>query len=104
MSKVQLVLQFKPWDDRPFDQLIEFEDQLMAVLEGIGEVDGHDLGSGEANIFILTDKLSPVLTRTAGVLAVSGLRSICSAGYRSLEQRSYVRVWPLGDASPFRVA
>ena len=47
----QLVLQFAPWSDRDFDDLARLEEQLDAVLPS-AEVDGHDLGSNEANIFV----------------------------------------------------
>jgi hypothetical protein len=49
----QLVLQFATNSVRDYDDLVALERQLVAEL-GESEVDGHDMGSGEANIFILT--------------------------------------------------
>lgn len=35
--------------------MIELEETIMRSLGNLGKVDGHDAGSGEMNIFILTD-------------------------------------------------
>ena len=52
----QLVLQFKADGDLgSFDKLVSFEEALSSVLGQMADVDGHDSGSGEMNIFILTD-------------------------------------------------
>ena len=52
----QLVLQFKADGDLgSFEKLVSFEETLSLLLGQIAEVDGHDFGSGEMNIFILTD-------------------------------------------------
>jgi hypothetical protein len=48
----QLVLQFPANSVRDYDDLVALEQQLAAEL-GENAVDGHDMGSGEANIFIL---------------------------------------------------
>jgi hypothetical protein len=101
---IQLVLQFKPWGDRPFDDLLDLESRLVTALQGTGDVDGHDVGSDEANIFIITTQLAPTLTACMGVLQLSGLRSICSAAYRDVAEDRYTRVWPVGDRSPFHIA
>jgi hypothetical protein len=39
-----------------FEDIISFEDALIGLLSGKADVDGHDFGSGEANIFIITSK------------------------------------------------
>ena len=52
--KYQLVLQW-PVPEINFDKLIEIEDLLIQRLPGDHQVDGHDFGSGESNIFLLTD-------------------------------------------------
>ena len=36
--------------------MIELEEGIMTSLGNLGQVDGHDAGSGEMNIFILTDQ------------------------------------------------
>jgi hypothetical protein len=54
--KIQLVLQFKPDEDLgSFDKLIAFEEVLSSLIGEAAEVDGDDFGTGELNIFSLTE-------------------------------------------------
>jgi hypothetical protein len=54
--KYQLVLQFQAESVQEFDELAVLEDLLVENLPSHSVVDGHDIGSGELNIFILTDQ------------------------------------------------
>ena len=98
----QLVLQFAPWSDRDFELLVQLEDQLDAVL-GSDEVDGHDLGSNEANIFVVTEHPAPALQACLPVIREAGLLANFSAGCRSVGEDVCARAWPVGDAAPFVV-
>ena len=98
----QLVLQFAPWSDRAFDDLVRLEDRLDALVDS-GEVDGHDLGSNEANIFIVTANPRATLDACLPVIGEADLLAKLSAGYRLVDGDAYSRVWPLGDSSPFSV-
>jgi len=99
----QLVLQWPASALRGYDEVLQVED---ALIEGLGElalVDGHDSGSGEINIFMLTDEptktfalAKPVLERLKVVI---GLR----AAFRDLSSDDYVVIWPSGLSS-FSVA
>ena len=96
----QLVLQFSQWNDRAFDDLIRLEESLA---EAVGEkaIDGHDLGSGEANIFILTESLDADFEACLPRIVDAGLLSNFSAGYRAMDAEEYKRIWPRDDSSPF---
>ena len=98
----QLVLQFAPWSDGDFDDLVRLEDHLSALTEA-GDVDGHDLGSNEANIFILTKNPAAALQACLPCIAEADLLQKLSAGYRSVDDDDYLRVWPEGDSSPFSI-
>ena len=98
----QLVLQFAPWDSERFDDLIALEERLIAAVGRRASVDGHDAGSGEGNIFLLTDYPTEVLRDCIPVVQQSALRGF-TAGYRRLDADDYQRVWPQGDRSPFIV-
>ena len=98
----QLVIQFAPWSGHDFDDLVRLEDQLGSVIPK-GAIDGHDLGSGEANIFILTDAPASVLDLCVPPITEAGLLWKFSAGCRSLDQDEYSRMWPVGDSSPVSV-
>jgi hypothetical protein len=54
--KFQLVLQFAAIGMMQFDELVALEADLIQNLSPTSEVDGHDFGSGEFNIFVLTDQ------------------------------------------------
>ena len=56
----QLILQFSVAGHgatADFDRLIEIEEKLDAALlrNGEGSVDGHDIGSGQMNLFIIVE-------------------------------------------------
>jgi len=98
----QLVLQFAPWDSAHFEDLIALEEKLIAAVGSRATVDGHDAGSGEANIFLLTEHPTEILRDCIPVVQRSALR-VFAAGYRNLDADDYQRVWPQGDHSPFVV-
>lgn len=53
--KFQLVIQFEASSEEDFEKLIEIEEKIENLVGSSHEVDGHDFGSGEMNIFIYTD-------------------------------------------------
>jgi hypothetical protein len=99
----QLVLQFRPWSERGLDELVTLEDRLVDVLGTMAAVDGHDLGSGEANIFILAGNPQRTFDACLPVIRDAGLLSTLSAAHRPVQGEKYSRLWPDGDASPFSV-
>ena len=99
----QLVLQFRPWGSRRFDELVRFENHLVELLKGDAEVDGHDLGSNEANVFLLCFDPPALLRRCVEAAETTGLLPILSAAHRELNSEDYTRVWPEGDTSRFEV-
>jgi hypothetical protein len=52
--KYQLVLQWPASSVDDYDSMIAIEESLIEELRGDSEVDGHDAGSGQVNIFIRT--------------------------------------------------
>ena len=58
--RYQLVLQFRGETLADYDQMVALEDRLIEDLGSSADVDGHDCGSGETNIFIFTP--DPVTT------------------------------------------
>ena len=93
--KAQLVLQFKTGEDLDsFDRLIRFEEELIALIGKTSEVDGHDSGSDEMNIFILTE--DPIATFTLVQQTDESVRPSAGmkAAYRLLDSDDYVCLWP----------
>jgi hypothetical protein len=60
--KYQLALQWPASSIKDCDAMIEIEDTLTNHLSKNCEVDGHDVGSGEVNIFIHTDNPTRAVT------------------------------------------
>ena len=99
----QMVLQFKPWGERDFDDLIRVEDHLIELLRGDAKVDGHDSGSDEVNIFIFCADPPSVLGRCVEAAEAAGFLPILSVAYRVVLGDVYTRLWPKGVSSPFEV-
>jgi hypothetical protein len=94
--KYQLVIQFPETLTGGFDLLIKLEDILENNLK-TSEVDGHDIGSGEMNIFIYTDE--PELTfNEIKNLFKTEKEAVCNmkAAYRDAEKEEFICIWPKG--------
>jgi hypothetical protein len=92
----QLVLQFVAEDLDSYDKLIRFENLLISSLGRSAKVDGHDLGSGEMNIFVITE--DPISTFA---LVQQTEQSIwpsqdMKAAYRRLDGDDFICLWPPG--------
>ena len=90
----QLVLQFKGDSLRDYDSMISLEDALIEELADIAEVDGHDVGSGETNIFLETSEPASTFARAKAVLEQSSLLGKVAAAYRPVGGNSFIVLWP----------
>ena len=98
----QLVLQFTANTISDYDALVALEQQLSAALEG-SEVDGHDMGSGEANIFILTSDPQKAFHQMVPVLEHTGQMPALIAAYRRTDEDRYYVLWPENSSREFSV-
>ena len=92
--KYQLVLQFQAESVHEFDELVVLEDLLVEKLPLDSEVDGHDFGSGEFNIFILTDQPEQTFHTAKQTIQQYRPPQKFQAAYRELGQNSFVILWP----------
>lgn len=99
----QLVLQFSA-AVVDYDDLLSIEDELVEALTPPTEVDGHDFGRGQGNIFILTD--NPVATFERLLPVLRRLSRDCDAtvAYRAVQGEQYTAIWPEGFNGKFSVA
>ncbi len=105
MPKFQLVLQWPSNDVSDFDDLIDAEDALHAGLSPqLGTVDGHDAGSGEMNIFILTDTPEEAFAECRSIIRSPRLSASLAAAYRSVDAEEYTRLWPEASVAVFRIS
>jgi ribosomal 30S subunit maturation factor RimM len=94
--KYQLVLQWPGSSLKDYDEMIAMETQLIENLSKAGEVDGHDAGSGEVNIFILTDDPERTFNEAKVILGNSDHWLSVRAAYREITQDHYTILWPEG--------
>ena len=100
----QLVIQFPITDASAddFDRLIMIETELGIVLRDQHNVDGHDLGTGEMNIFIHTDNPREAFHLARDVLSKADLETIVVA-FREMTGEDYSVIWPENFGSEFGV-
>ena len=90
----QLVLQFRGDSLEDFDALVALEDDLVDVLGDTAVVDGHDIGSGETNIFIITSEPEITFQRARVALDRSQLLGAVTAAFRPIAGQSFTVLWP----------
>ena len=100
--KYQLVLQWSS-SIRTFDEILAVEEALNHHLGDLALVDGHDEGSGVANIFLLTDNPKLAFEEAKRVLMRKNLLIGLRAAFRERTGEDYHIVWPDGLRS-FSVA
>jgi hypothetical protein len=99
----QLVIQFHPTTGLDFDKLVSIEDALIDELGDSASVDGHDIGSGEFNIFIFTDSPSGSFQRVQKLLQRVKPDGAMNVAYRDADGKGYVILWP-PNLAEFKVA
>lgn len=89
----QLVLQFSGDSLRDYGAMLALEDDLIQEFGDDG-VDGHDIGSGETNIFIVTSEPEIAFHRAKAVLERSQLLGAVVAAYRPVGAQTFTVLWP----------
>jgi hypothetical protein len=102
--RYQLVLQFFGDSLADLDGLALVEERLNATLGDIGDVDGHDFGSGQANIFVLTEDPRGAFALALPVLNECEVLATMRAAFRDIEGENYTVVWPRDFQGSFVVA
>ena len=90
----QLVLQFNDDSLNDYDAMVALEDELIQELGDTADVDGHDIGAGETNIFIVTSEPDSAFDRTKAVLDRSKLLGAVVAAYRPISGQKFTVLWP----------
>jgi len=86
-----------------YDKLIEFEGCLIEALGRTVVVDGHDIGSDEMNIFILTDDPLAAFKLVQQTDEATRPEGKMRAAYRSVDEEDFVCLWP-PDLRDFSIA
>ena len=83
--------------------MIQIEDILIDTISDDAEVDGHDAGSREVNIFVRTGTPEMTFRQIQEILSARGLLTHLRAAFREFGQNEYKILWPL-DLKQFAVA
>jgi hypothetical protein len=81
--KYQLALQFRGDSLDNFDEMVALEDELIEKLGDSADVDGHDMGSGERNIFIFTSDPARTFSEARPVLERARRTSLADSSARA---------------------
>jgi hypothetical protein len=99
----QFVLQFAAGTVPDYDVLIAMENQLIQTL-GEAAIDGHDMGSGEANIFLRTSDPQETFRQVARLLERTGRLKEVTAAYRRTDEDHYHVLWPDNSSREFAIS
>ncbi len=97
----QLVLQFSGDSIKDYDTMLSLEDDLATQLGDVADVDGHDVGSGETNIFIITADPIAAFRRSQAALKRNLRMQGVTAAYRPVDGDKYTVIWPEGSKKEF---
>ena len=92
--KYQLVLQFEASTTEDFNDLVALEEVLIEKLPPGAEVDGHDFGVDEFNIFVLTNHPKETFSVSETIIQKRHPRQQLKAAYRQLDKEEFVILWP----------
>jgi hypothetical protein len=92
--KYQLVVQWPAFSMQDYDAMIEVEDLFMEELTSSNEVDGHDVGAEEVNIFVRTDNPQATFDELKNILHGSIYWTDVRVAYRELAKTEYTILWP----------
>jgi hypothetical protein len=94
--KFVLIFQWATGEFFGFDELVEKEEAISAALGSDDILDGHDMGSGEANVFVLTNEPEALFKKLSGSVLKDDLNDI-KAAYRKLSDEQFTVLWPPGE-------
>lgn len=98
--KYELHLQ---WKNLRLDDLIEIEERLIEGLPSKAEVNGHEIGRDEADIFISTDDPQGIFEKAKTILVSLGHWDGVRAAFRETSEDEYTILWPQTPAAARQV-
>lgn len=102
--RYQLILQFPGDSLADYDAMVALEEELIGDLGATARVDGHDLGSGEANIFIFTSDPKQTFRQAMPALQRRGRLQHVRAAFRPVGPDNFTVIWPESSNESFTVA
>jgi hypothetical protein len=97
--RYQLVLRFPGDVFDEFEDIVELESALIERLGDLIALDGHDVGSDECRIALLTADPEGAFRGMRPVLERKGTLEAVVAAYRPVGSRDYTVIWPDGSTA-----
>jgi hypothetical protein len=92
--KYQLVLQWPCSSSSDGVGLLSIEGLIEKAIGELGVVDGHDIGSGEMNVFVHTTNPRSAFEKAKRLLFLMGHLPEMKAGSRDFDEDDYTPIWP----------
>ena len=92
----QLVFQLPGSSQLDFEEMIGLERELRSAVGDLGEVDGHDMGPGEMNIFVHTASPIRLFDRVRSLPGVARAMPRLKVAFRPLDGDDYEVLHPPG--------
>jgi hypothetical protein len=92
----ELVLQFSASSIQDYDAMIELENSIITELENLGEVDGHDMGNSEMNIFVRTDNPTLAFEKIKLLIGMKDFMPELKAAFRDVGEDNFTILHPSG--------
>jgi len=96
-------VQFRGNSAVKYDDLVALEDELISALGESADVDGHDIGTSEANIFVLTSAPLKTFQDIKPTIENAGLLQLATVAFRSVQGDAFTVIWPANAAQQFHV-
>jgi hypothetical protein len=97
-----LVLQWPASSLKDYDTMVQIEETLTNRLTTTHDVDGHDMGSGEMNIFVITENPKDAFNEMKAILGSRDFWVDAKVAYRNVNKDEYTILWP-EDLAHFEV-
>src|SRR2546428_6684871 len=94
--KYQLVLQLPASSIKDYDEMVKLEETLIKGIGNLGIVDGHDAGSGEMNIFVLTDRPQLAFEQIKSLLGTRDFMPDLKVAFREISKDEFTIIHPAG--------
>ena len=92
----QLVFQLRGSSQLDFEEMIGLERELRSAVGDLGDVDGHDMGQGELNIFVHTASPIRLVESVRSLPAVARALPRLKVAFRPLDGEDYEVLYPPG--------
>lgn len=100
----QLILRFRSGSIESLEDLATFEQDLATLLGATAYVDGHEVGRGNTDVYLLTDNPTSTFRRAKPLLEQLQLLDKVVAAHRVVGGARFAVIWPLRWGRKFTVA